>query len=268
METHAPARGFPSRQMRGADRTPLGRFFRPWVGVQSPRLDSAKQVNATGRRFVRWCRLGERLVRPRTVRGTKAAGRPVAILLVSAGASVRGRPRNRPPGNDSERLKYPVKSTYFHIRLKSFLEALGLAARSRRHSAPCSAAVAFLGATRSPRSEFRGVGTEAISQVPGRTKQSIPVIQINFRQFRRLAGPLVSGRGVHRSRQPRILAACLTSECTGRGFGRLAPATTRPGPPKSRCAPALRRKIASTERRIPGVLSERRSRTRRPASRC
>jgi hypothetical protein len=54
-----------------------------------------------------------------------------AGAIESAAASVRGRPRTRPSGNGNQRLKHPVKSTYFHTALRSFLEDLG-AARSAK----------------------------------------------------------------------------------------------------------------------------------------
>lgn len=127
--------------------------------------------------------------------------------------------------------------------------------------------VVFLGAIRSPKSEFRGVGTEAISQVPGRTKQSIQVLRINIRQLRRPGrapawiGPagvaFPAGPPESADRRGRILAARFALGCPGRRFGR-STGSERVLGRQNRLVPRLCLcENASIERRVPGVLGER-----------
>jgi hypothetical protein len=203
----------------------------------------------------------------RSVLSTKVAGRPVAILLLSAAAFGRGRRRTRPPGNDSQRLQHPAKSTYFDIGLRSFLEDLRAGRSVEAASCACSAPIAFLGAARSPRSVFLAVsGREAVSQTPPtedpirRRLSKLTFIGLDGGRaawigLARMAFPLWPPASADRTRR-RFWRPVLRQGAPHEGLVGCGVAP-RPGSPISYCAPALPRENASTEWRIPGILDQR-----------
>jgi hypothetical protein len=108
---------------------------------------------------------------------------------------------------------------------------LGRAARPRRHSSPCSAALAFLGEARSPDSIFwKAPDDGRQSNSPNRWADAMQFIQINIRQLQRLDELLrgsdwLEWHSLWKRRRPPIDAAtdcgrCFGSGCPGRGFGR------------------------------------------------
>ena len=118
---------------------------------------------------------------------------------------------------------------------RSFLEDLRLAARPRRHLPPCSVAVAFLGATRSPRSIFWEAPDDGReSNCLNRRAYSIQFIQINIRPARWPEELLILGR---RRRPPIELDTGFGGpNCVGVLQTTIWSSTrqrTRPGSPKS-----------------------------------
>jgi hypothetical protein len=88
---------------------------------------------------------------------------------------------------NGHRSSHSVQLSHFHKDPRSFLVDLRLAARPRRHVPPCSPAVAFLGATRSPRRTFWEAPNDGRqSKTRNRRADAVRVTQINSHHLRRL----------------------------------------------------------------------------------